>query len=245
MKIARESGLGRFNLRHGNHPGFLLRRDEQSAHCALHMGWDYNLAMIRFVTILTLLAVPQALLAQIPPGDNYDPSKHVNPIITFVQTKDFKPSTYKAAGDLAGIPLMGLSKETGTVESVDVADAGIENVRMGRSTVKVTFYPVVRQTFKLADGPALVLYSFKNPKIPNQNVGPFSEGVPQGRGRDPKDKRLGDVKAPEELEIRGLPAVLFEKDGTLTVAWQEEGVTHTATSTLSRRAFFRILDDLL
>jgi len=209
------------------------------------MGWDYNLGMIRFVTILTLLAVPQALLAQIPPGDSYDPSKHVNPIITYVQAKDFKPSNFKSAGEMAGIPLLGLSKDTGTAESVDVADAGIQNVRVGRGTLKVTFYPVVRQTFKLADGTSLVLYSFKNPKIPNQNAGPFSEGLPQGRGRDPKDKRLGDVKAPEELEIRGFPGVLFDKDGTLTVAWQEEGVTHTATSTLSRRAFFRILDDLL
>ena len=209
------------------------------------MRRDYNLAMIRFVTILTLLAVPQALLAQIPPGDSYEPSKHVNPIITYVQAKDFKPSNYKSAGDVAGIPLMGLSKETGTVESVDVADAGIQNVRVGRSTLKVTFYPVVRQTFKLADGASLVLYSFKNPRIPNQNAGPFSEGLPQGRGRDPRDRRLGDVKAPEDLDIRGLPGVLFEKDGTLTVAWQEEGITHTATSTLPRRAFFRILDDLL
>lgn len=209
------------------------------------MRRDYNLAMIRFVTILTLLAVPQALLAQIPPGDSYDPSKHVNPIITYVQAKDFKPSNYKSAGDVAGIPLMGLSKETGTVESVDLADAGIQNARVGRITLKVTFYPVVRQTFKLADGSSLVLYSFKNPKIPNQNAGPFSEGLPPGRGRDPRDKRFGDVKAPEELEIRGLPGVLFEKDGTLTVAWQEEGITHTATSTLPRRAFFRILDDLL
>jgi hypothetical protein len=209
------------------------------------MRWDYNLAMTRFVTILVLLAVPQALSAQIPPGDSYDPSKHVNPIITFVQAKDFKPSTYKDAGDMAGFPLMGLSKETGTVESVDVADAGIQNVRVGRSTIKITFYPVVRQTFKLADGTTLALYSFKNPKIPNQNAGPFSEGLPPNRGRDPKDRRLGDVKAPEELEIRGFPGVLFDKNGTLTVAWQEEGVTHTATSTLSRRAFFRILDDLL
>src|SRR5262245_23745066 len=179
------------------------------------MGSDYNLCMIRFVTILTLLAAPQALLAQIPPGDSYDPSKHVNPIITYVQAKDFKPSNFKSAGEMAGIPLMGLSKDTGTAESVDVADAGIQNVRVGRGTLKVTFYPVVRQTFKLADGDGttLVLYSFKNPKIPNQNAGPFSEGLPQGRGRDPKDKRFGDVKAPEELEIRGFPGVLFDKDG--------------------------------
>jgi hypothetical protein len=245
MKIARESGLYRFDLRQRDHSGFFLWRDEQSAHCPLHMASDYNLAMIRFVTILSLLALPQALLAQIPPGDSYDPSKHVNPIITYVQAKDFKPSTYKTAGETAGIPLMGLSQDTGTVDSVDVADAGIQNVRLGRSTVKVTFYPVVRQTFKLADSASLVLYSFKNPKIPNQSAGPFSEVIPQGRGRDPRDRRLGDVKAPEDLEVRGLPAVLFEKDGTITVAWQEEGVTHTATSTLSRRAFFRILDDLL
>jgi len=189
-----------------------------------------------------------AAFAQVPPGDPYDASKHVNPIITFVQAKDFKPSNYQDAEKAAEITLLGLSKDTGTLTGIDLADAGIRSVRQGRSSVKISYYAVVRQTFKLEAGGELVLYSFKAPKEP---PGSNMTEAPRGGfvlGRDPrneKDKRLGPGPAPEELAIRGKRALLFENGDMLTVAWQEEGIIHTATSALPRRAFFRVLDDLL
>jgi len=207
--------------------------------------------MIRIVTLILAMSASAVVLAQVPPGDSYDASKHINPIVTFVLAKDFKTSSYDTAGTEAGISLLGLSKDVGTLENVETAAAGIQEVREGRNSMKVTFYPVVRQTFKLADGGALVLCSFKAPRPQSaatvgrggSSSGPF--GIPIGRGRDPKDTRFGTVPAPEQLEIRGMRGLLFEKDGTLIVAWQEDGVIHTATSSMARRALFRILDDLL
>jgi hypothetical protein len=205
--------------------------------------------MIRTFTFLLFMSLSSAAFAQIPPGDPYDASKHVNPIITFVLAKDFKPSTYEEAVKQAEITLLGLSKETGTLTGIDMADAGIRNIRDGRSTVKATFYAVVRQTFKLAAGSELVLYSFKPPKVPERPQ-IMREGPQLGPifgSRDPKDKRLGPGPAPEELEIRGKRALLFEKekDEVRTVAWEEDGIMHTATSSLPLKAFFRVLDDLL
>jgi hypothetical protein len=51
--------------------------------------------------------------------------------------------------------------------------------------------------------------------------------------------------APEVLEIRRTEGLLFEKDGKITVYWEERGVGHTATSTLAREELFRIIEDLL
>jgi hypothetical protein len=50
---------------------------------------------------------------------------------------------------------------------------------------------------------------------------------------------------PEQLDVRGIPGLLFERDGVLTIFWVEEGVAHTATSTLPHRELFRVIEDLL
>ena len=39
--------------------------------------------------------------------------------------------------------------------------------------------------------------------------------------------------------------LLFEKDGQITVYWQEDGVGHTATASLPRKELFRVIEDLL
>ena len=128
------------------------------------MLWIIISRMIRIVTLILAMSASAVVLAQVPPGDSYDASKHINPIVTFVLAKDFKTSSYDTAGTEAGISLLGLSKDVGTLENVETAAAGIQEVREGRNSMKVTFYPVVRQTFKLADGGALVLCSFKAPQ---------------------------------------------------------------------------------
>jgi hypothetical protein len=201
--------------------------------------------MNRMATFLLLLAVSPAALAQVPPGANYDPAKHVNPVITYVLAKDFKPSNYQEAGESAGIQLMGLSKEVGTLQGVDLA-VPAENVsRDLRLDSNAKFYPVVRQTFKLLEGGEMELYSLKAPKVADSQMARLSVGgIPRGR-RDPKDKRLGTAGAPEETEIRGRKGAIFDKDGALTLVWEEQGVIYTATSTLPRKRLLNIVDDLL
>ena len=51
--------------------------------------------------------------------------------------------------------------------------------------------------------------------------------------------------APEMLEIRGTAGLLFEKDGKVTIYWEEAGAGYTVTSSLPRRQLFRIIEDLL
>ena len=67
-------------------------------------------AMIRIATFLLVVLASAAVFAQVPPpGTPYDSSRHSNPIITFVENRDFKPSDYEQAKKAAGIELLGLS----------------------------------------------------------------------------------------------------------------------------------------
>src|SRR6476646_3421898 len=116
--------------------------------------------MNRFVIFVAVAALASPLFGQmqqpgVPPGFNYDPAKHVNPVITYVESKDFKPSNYKDAEAAMGHSLMGLSKETGSLESVAVADLGGKPPKDLRLPVPVAFYPVVQQNFKLVEGGTL------------------------------------------------------------------------------------------
>lgn len=200
--------------------------------------------MKRFSLFLLFLTLTTSAYAQIPPGANYDPAKHVNPVITYVLAKDFTTTTYKAALAASGIQLMGLSKEFGTLQGVDLAEPADDAAKTLKLRVNAKFYPVVRQTFKLTEEGEVVLYSFKAPKLQGLVAGRFSSGLPFPR-RDPKDKRLGAALPPEPLEVRGQRGWIFDQDGVLTVLWEEGGVMYTATSSLKRQAFFNILDDLL
>lgn len=184
---------------------------------------------------------------EIPPGPSYDSAKHPNPLITYVQSKDFKTLTYKEAQDSVDFPLMGVSKETGSVDSIAVAQPPMDPQKELKLDVKATFYPVVRQVFKIANGGEVALYSFKAPRVQEN---PFARlqvgGMRSNRGpMNPKQKRFGSVQLPEEMEVRGLPGLYFEDGKTLTVVWVEEGVTYAATSGLSKKALFDVIDDLL
>ena len=209
--------------------------------------------MKQFGLFLIALALSLSAFAQgqrprpieIPPGPTYDPAKNINPMITFVQSKDFKSATYKEAQDMVDFPLLGISKETGSLDSISVAQPPVDAAKELKLNVKATFYPVVRQIFKIAGGGEVVLCSFKTPRVQDNSFPRLGVGGMSNRGRDIGKKRLGSVNLPEELEVRGLPGLLFEQDKTLTVAWQEQGVVYTATSSLSRRALFDVIDDLL
>ena len=205
--------------------------------------------MRRTVSFLVLLFVlAPAAFAQLPtPGDSYDPAKHENPIITFVESKDFKPSTYNEATKSADLTLLGLSKEEGTLDRIAIAEVGIKKVDVLQHRMDVTFNPVVRQTFKLVEGGEMVLHSFKTPKLPlpRELQDALLQEALASVKKKPSERRFGPAGAPEQLALRGTRALLFDRDGDLTIAWQEEGVTYTAEAKVPRKSFFRLLSDLL
>ena len=99
--------------------------------------------------------------------------------------------------------------------SIQVARGAIRRTRIGPVNPEVTFYPVVRQTFKLADGGEFVLHSFKFPRlgIPANDARILLNQAAVERKRNPREMRFGGNDAPEELDIRGREALLFEKEG--------------------------------
>ena len=205
--------------------------------------------MLRTAGLLALILFPFAAPAQTPPpGSPYDPARFPNPIITFVEDKDFKEADYAQAQKDAGIEILGLSQEEGKRAAMSVA-AGrfVKSMTIiGNIRTDVTFYPVVRQTFKLTGGMDLILHSFKFPRVSlpaNFTKFVLTEAATQTK-KKPSEMRFGGL-GPEVLEIRGAPGLLFEKDGRTTVYWEERGVGHTATSTLPRRELFRVVEDLL
>lgn len=198
--------------------------------------------------LLTILSPTLALSQTPPPGIPFDPARHPNPIITFVEDKDFKTAEYAEVQKDAGIEILGLSQSEGRRESMAIADGKfVKSMNiLGGIRTDVTFYPVVRQSFKLAAGSDLTLYSFKFPRVSlpaNFGRAVLTEAATQKK-KKPSEMRFGGL-GPEVLEIRGTQGLLFEKDGKTTVYWEEAGVGHAAMSTLPRREFFRIIEDLL
>jgi hypothetical protein len=182
-----------------------------------------------------------------PPGAAFDTSKHPNPIITFVEMKDFKSSASDLARKESGIDLIGISQDEGKRESVQLADGRfVRNMSILGIRTDVTFYPVVRQKFKLSEGADLIVYSFRFPKValPRDFTRIVLNEAAVERKKKPSEMRFGGAK-PETLEIRGAPALLFENEGQITVYWQEEGVGHTVTASLPRSELFEIIEDLL
>jgi hypothetical protein len=199
------------------------------------------------VIFLLILSIPSWAAAQVPPGEPYDPAKHPNPIITYVTTADFKTSNYQDAQDDAGIELLGLSQTEGQRESIVVAPGMTKKVRIANVNAEVTYYSVVRQTFKLNNGSELLLHSFKFPRIGLRDdiAWTILQQAAIEKKKDPKQMRFGGIDPPEEVDIRGREALLFDRDGLLIMYWQEDGVGHTASASLEQQEFFRILEDLL
>ena len=182
-----------------------------------------------------------------PPGAPFDASKHPNPIVTFVESKDFKTVGSDQAKKESGIDLIGLSSTEGQRESLALADGRfVKNMSILGIRTDVTFYAVVRQTFKLTGGGSLVVHSFRFPKValPADFTRIVLTEAALERKKKPSEMRFGGAK-PETLEIRGAPGLLFENEGQITVYWQENGVGHAVTGSLPRKDLFQIIDDLL
>jgi hypothetical protein len=205
-------------------------------------------AMFRVALFVLVLLLSTAAIAQTPPpGAPYDASKHPNPIVTFVEEKDFKPVTYDEAKKAAGIELLGLAQDEAKQQSVELADGRfVKNMQILNFRTDVTFYAVIRQKYKLASGSDLVLYSFRFPKValpPEYARMVLNEAAIEKR-KKPSEMRFGG-NPPEEFEIRGARGLLWEKDGQTTVYWQEEGVGHVVTGSQPQEDLFRVIEDFL
>jgi hypothetical protein len=198
--------------------------------------------------LLFLLVIGLPVYAQTPPpGAPFDASKHPNPIITFVESKAFKPVSSHEARKETGIELLGISLEEGKRENLEMAEGRfVKNMSILGFRTDVTYYPVVRQTFKLTEGGNLVLHSFRFPKVslPRDFAQIVLNEASVEKKKKPTEMRFGGAK-PETFDIRGSGALLFENEGEITIYWQEEGLGHTATARLPRRELFQMIEDLL
>jgi hypothetical protein len=206
------------------------------------------LLMFRTATFLVVTCVSTTLLAQTPPpGAPFDSAKHPNPIITFVETKDFRPASPEQAKKDAGIDLLGLSQDEAKRDSLEIADGRfVKNMQILGIRTDVTFYPVVRQKFTMTGSGAVVLHSFRFPKVglPENFTRIVLNEAALEKKKKPSEMRFGGAK-PEVFDIRGARALLFENGDETTVYWQEQGVGHTATSSLPQKKLFEIIEDLL
>ncbi len=194
-----------------------------------------------------ILGAVVAASGQVPAGDPFEAKKHPNPIVTFVESKHFKPTDYNTARDRADIELLGLSRDEGHRESVEITPSDARKFKvLGRKT-EVLFFPVVKQNFRLADEGLLVLYSFKDPRpdIPSEYRVSILNEHAFVEHKKPKDGRFGLSNPPERLGIRGSAALLFDNDGELTLFWQDRGVSHVASGSMSREMLFWLVEDLL
>src|SRR5437660_9196890 len=187
-----------------------------------------------FLLILLLSTLPAAGQTP-PPGAPFDASRHPNPIVTFVEEKDFKSATYDQAKKDAGTELLGLSQDEAKRESVELADGRfVKNMSILNFRTDVTYYPVVREKYKLASGSDLVLYSFRFPRValPREYARIILNEAAVEKRKKPSEMRFGGT-APEQLEIRGARGLLWEKEGQATVVyWKEEGVGQVAVASL-------------
>lgn len=196
---------------------------------------------------LLMLCVATTTLGQVTPGAPYEPSKHPNPILTFVEPDDFAPTTHQEATTSAGIDLLGLSSTEGSRDALSIASRRVEEIKIVGRRTEVLFHPTVRQEFALSGGGTMVLYSFKVPKtdFPSEYEESALNEHAFRDDKDPLKRRFGPSTPPEKTEIRGSPALLFDNDGELTLFWIEGGTSHVAVSNVDRRTLFHLVEDLL
>lgn len=203
--------------------------------------------MVLRIAVLGMSLFPLGGLAQVPPGPPYDPDSHPNPIVTFVESEDFRDATWDSARESSGLELLGLSGDLVTGEEIALAPGGTLEVRvLGRRT-QVFGFPVVRQTFHLTGGGDLVLYSFRNPRtdLPSEDEAAMldTEALTPPDGNDPG--RFGATPLPEDTSVRGRPALLFAGGEIHCLFWQEGRVSHVAVTDLELEELFFFVEDLL
>jgi hypothetical protein len=201
---------------------------------------------VMFRPVAIILTVALSASAQVPAGVPFDPKIHPNPIVTWVRNEDFKTTPFADAIRQAGIEIMSLSQNEGKRDSLQLAipaQGGPQRVRIMGQDVEVTFFPVVRQNYTLKDGKRFVMYSFRFPRaLTSADV---LNGAAFNKPRRPGDARFGTVTLPEQLEIRGVPGLIFDDGKERTIYWFEMGAGHSVTTDATQDELFRVLEDLL
>ena len=193
--------------------------------------------------ILVLGAV--RAVAQVPAGVPYDPKKHPNPIVTWVEQKDFKMVPFAEASEKVGVELMSLSRDEGERTSVELATPtpDRQKIRSYGAEYEATFYPVMRQIYKLKSGSTFMLYTFRFPRAMTSadflNMTAFEKPP---RGITP---RFGSSPLPDQLDIRGGPGLYFDNGKSRTIYWFELGAGYSVTTNASKEELFKVLGDLL
>ena len=205
-----------------------------------------KLSTLAALVALVIIRAAPTTVAQVPAGVPYDVKKHPNPIVTWVNEKDFRPTTFADAADKVGVELMSLSKEQGERISVEIAvppSTRQQKVRIIGAEYEVTFYPVMRQTYKLKSGNTFILYTFRFPRA--LTTGDFLNRTafgPWPRGETP---RFGPLRLPERMEIRGRPGLYFDNNTRRFAYWFELGSGFSVTSNAPMNEFFEVIGDLL
>jgi hypothetical protein len=208
--------------------------------------------VFRTTTFLAAFLYAATAFSQVPPGVPYNPGKHPNPIETFIKSRDFKPTTYAEAKKVSGFDPLGLSEKTGERQSIEIAEPKPASQKVVLPNdefplIKVEYFPVVRQTYVLKTGIALVLDAFKFPKVPI----PMNDltGILNNAAFRPGDKfwkpRFGPSTVPERVNVRGVAALLFDDNQEFVLFWREGTECYVLKTKASRADLFRIAADLL
>lgn len=197
------------------------------------------------VAMWLLMSATSVVYAQVPAGVPFDRGKHPNPIVTWVNEKDFKKVPFAEAAEKVGVELMSLSKEEGDRTSVELAipSSGRQKVRIVGEEYEATFYPVMRQIYKLKSGSTFALYTFRFPRA--FTTADFLNDAAFRRPPRGWTPRFGTLPLPERLEIRGVPGLYFDEGARRTIYWFELGAGYSVTTDGSKDELFRVLNDLL
>src|SRR5262245_37831041 len=199
----------------------------------------------RILTMAILGLTALAAVAQVPAGVPYDPAKHPNPIVTWVTAKDFKKVPFAEAADQVGVELMSLSRDQADRESVELAvpTPARQKVRIVGREFEATFYPVMRQNYKLKSGSSFSLYTFRFPRA--LTTADFLNEAAFARPPRGTVPRFGSLPVPDRIEIRGNPGLYFDDPMQRTIYWFELGAGYSVTTSASKDELFKVLDDLL
>jgi hypothetical protein len=191
------------------------------------------------------LALGAVAAAQVPAGVPYDVKKHPNPIVTWVEQKDFQKVSFIEASQKVGVELMSLSRDEGERTSVELAtpSSAKQKIRSYGEEYEVTFYPVMRQTYKLKSGSTFLLYTFRFPRA--LTTADFLNMTAFGKPPRGITPRFGAAALPDQIEIRKLPGLYFDDGRHRTIYWFELGAGYSVTTDASKEELFKVLADLL
>ena len=205
-----------------------------------------KLGILRRLRLPALILILSAiLLAQVPAGVPYDARKHPNPIVTWVEQKDFVKVPYVEAAERVDVELMSLSKGVGERTAVEIATPSTarQKIRNYGEEYEATFYPVMRQTYKLKSGNTFLIYTFRFPRA--LTTAEFLNITAFGRPARGVTPRFGSAPIPDRIPIRGVDGLYFDDGRQRTIYWFEMDAGYSVTTNASREELFMVLEDLL